>query len=394
MKSADGPLRVLVLFTNLNRGGAETMVMNYLRRMDRTAVVFDFVVFRDVRGDYEEEAERLGSRIFRLPALRPGGVGRHRRAVVEFFDAHPEYDMVHGHCSELGYFVYREAARRGLRFIAAHAHNVPRGWDAKTPLREVLKRLTRRHLTHFFGCSAESSRWLFGRRLAVGALFLPNAIDAGEFAFDAAKRAAVREREGWNGRFVVGHVGRFSAQKNHRFLIDVFERVLRRESSALLVLVGSGGEMERRVKDMITRRGLAPNVVFAGSRADIAQLLQGFDLFLFPSRFEGLSVAMVEAQAAGLRVVTSTAVPADCTVIADSVESLPLSAGPDDWAAKVLDEIVLAKHDTASENKHRKDRRSDIVAAGFDITDNAKWLENFYLEASTLSTPSAPSARL
>ncbi|MDR1671459.1 MAG: glycosyltransferase [Alistipes sp.] len=368
MDTNGGPLRVLMVFTILNRGGAETMVMNYFRKMDCRKVVFDFMVFRPQRGAYDDEVQRLGGRIFRLPPLKPGGVAKHRRAVREFFAMHPEYEAVHGHCSELGYFVYREARRQGLKFIAAHAHNKPRGWDLKTPAREVLKRLMRRHLTEFFTCSADSAKWLFGQRLAERARFLPNAIDSGAFAHDPAAGEAVKRREGWSDRFVVGHVGRFSHQKNHMFLIRVFERVMSHDSSALLVLAGSGGEMEERVRKMVERKKLSENVAFAGSRTDIPDLLGAMDVFLFPSRFEGLSVAMLEAQAAGLRIVNSTLLSQQGVVIPELVTSLA-GWNANEWAARVLE----------SRGAPRGDHREEIIAAGFDINNNAQWLQELYL---------------
>ena len=360
-----------MLFTVLDRGGAETMVMNYFRKIDRREVVFDFLVQRARRGAYEDEVESLGGKIFRLPPLRPFGLKKYRRAVSDFFDAHPEYGMVHGHCSELGYFVYREARRRGLEFIAAHAHNTPRGFDLKTPVRNVLKRLMRPNLTHFFTCSDSSAQWLFGRKFAGRAIFLPNAIDSGVFAHKRAVRERIRRREGWSGRFVVGNVGRFSRQKNHLFLIDIFSHIVRREPSALLVMVGGGGETERRVRNRVARRGIERNVVFAGSRRDIPELLQGMDVFLFPSRFEGLSVAMLEAQAAGLKVINSTSIPSEGAVIPELVDSLSLRLPPAAWAEEVL---------KAREGEPRKDRSGEIVHAGFDINSNAEWLQDFYLK--------------
>jgi glycosyltransferase involved in cell wall biosynthesis len=363
-KSA-GPIRVLMLFTIMNRGGAETMVMTYFRKMDRSRVMFDFLVRRRERGAYEDEIESLGGRVWRLPMFNPA-------AVADFFDRHPEYTMVHGHCSELGYFVYREAHRRGFRFVAAHAHNSPRGWDIKTPVRGVLKRAMRPHLTHCFTCGDEAARWLFGARLSREAIFLPNAVDTGTLVCDPAARDEVRRLHGWDGRFVVGNVGRFSSQKNHLFLIDVFAHIVRLEPSALLALVGGGGEMERRVRERVRIRGLADNVVFMGSRSDVAKLLQGMDVFVFPSKFEGLSVAMLEAQAAGIKVVNSTAIPRQGTIVPELVESIPPRLGPAVWAERIL---------RATAGHTPRDRRAEIREAGFDIDTNAQWLQDLYLTA-------------
>jgi glycosyltransferase involved in cell wall biosynthesis len=201
---------------------------------------------------------------------------------------------------------------------------------------------------------------------------LPNAIDAAAFAHDPEARERVRRREGWDGRFVVGHVGRFSAQKNHPFLIDIFERVVSKEPLALLVLVGGGGDMEGRVRKEVARRRLTHNVVFTGPRDDIADLLRGMDVFVFPSRFEGLGIAQLEAQAAGVKTINSRHVPREGIVVPELVESLPLDLGSEVWAMRVL---------RARESPPREDRRAQIAAAGFDIDNNAQWLEGIYLEA-------------
>lgn len=364
------PVRILLVFTILNRGGAETMVMNYLRTIDRSKVVFDFLVHREERGAYEDEIERLGGRVFRLPPLNPLRMGAYKRAVAAFFDAHPEYSMVHGHCSELGYFIYREAHKRKFRFIAAHAHNSPRGFDLKLPLRNALKHWMRPYLTHRFTCGEESAGWLFGRRLARKAIFLPNAIDTRAFGFDSVRRSEVRSLNGWDNRFVIGNVSRFSHQKNHLFLLDVFALVLRGDPSALLVLVGSGGNLEQQVRKKVIGLGIADSVVFMGNRTDIADLMQGMDLFLFPSRFEGLSLAQVEAQAAGLKIINSDSIPVQGTVIPRLVDSLPLKWPAEKWAERVL----------AYKDYDRRDRSPEIAAAGFDIKSNCEWLQNFYLK--------------
>lgn len=360
------PIRILMLFTIMNRGGAETMTMNYLRKIDRTKVIFDFLVRRREKGAYDDEIERLGGRIHRLKMSSPTEISR-------FFDRHPEYTMVHGHCSELGWLVYREAHRRGFDFIAAHAHNSPRGFDAKSPVRHLLKHAMRPHLTHCFTCGDDAARWLFGPRLSKEAVFLPNAVDTAALAFDPAARAAVRRTHVWDGRTVVGHVGRFSAQKNHRLLLDIFAHLRHLDPTALLVLIGGGGQTERRTRERVKRLGLTGHVRFMGIRTDIARLLQGIDVFLFPSRFEGLSVAMLEAQAAGLPVVCSDGIPRQGIVLPDLVTSLPLTAAPATWAGHVL---------RAAHTDSRTDRRAAMTAAGFDIDNNSQWLQKFYTAQS------------
>ena len=252
------PQRVLMVFTIMNRGGAETMVMNYYRRMDRGKLQFDFLVHRETPGIYEEEIRRLGGRIYRLPPITLRGLAAYQEKIAAFFDGHPEYRMVHGHCSELGYWVYREAAARNIPFIAAHAHSSPVGIDKNSLFRFVLKHLMRPCLTHRFTCNELCGRWLFGRRGARDAIVVRNAIDAGRFTYSPEVRERVRKEMGWEGRLVVGHIGNFSWPKNHEFLLRVFRALLAVRPDALLALVGSGGEGEGRIRQEAERPAAPP----------------------------------------------------------------------------------------------------------------------------------------
>ena len=347
--------------------------MNYLRKIDRTRVIFDFVVHRQERGAYDNEVESMGCRIFRFPPLRFLHTFSYRKFVSDFFDTHPEYDMIHGHCSELGYYIYKEAHRRGLKFIAAHAHNEPSGFDMKIPVRNILKRVMRPYLTHCFTCGHGSAEWLFGKQLAAKSIFLPNAIDARSFEFHPERREEIRSRNRWDGQLVIGNVSRFSYQKNHLFLLDIFAGIVCRQPDALLVLVGSGGEQENKVKNKVFRLGLKDKVRFMGSRADIPDLLQGMDIFIFPSHFEGLGIAQLEAQASGLKVLNSTGVPRDGVVVPELVDFLSLKQPASEWADKALQVV---------ENKNRKDCSYEIINMGFDININPEWLQNLYLTES------------
>lgn len=367
------PIRVLMLFTILNRGGAETMVMNYLRKIDRSKVIFDFIVHRRERGHYDDEIESMGCRIFRFPPLRVLHISIYKKFIADFFDAHPEYELIHGHCSELGYYIYKEAYRRELKFIAVHAHNQPCGFDIKTPARNILKRAMRPYLTDYFTCSWGAAKWLLGKKLMKKTVFFPNAIDARSLRFDSILREQIRFNNGWSDRIVIGNVSRFSHQKNHFFLLDIFAEIVRREPSALLVLIGSGGDLESKVKEKVLQLNIKDNVRFMGNRSDVSDLLQGMDLFLFPSFFEGLSVAQLEAQASGLKIINSTGISKEGTLIPELVESLSLSLSAGEWAERALNAI---------KNYERKDRLAEIEKAGFDINQNAKWLQNLYISKS------------
>ncbi|WP_165021569.1 glycosyltransferase [Dysgonomonas sp. ZJ279] len=367
------PVRVLMLFTILNRGGAETMVMNYLRKIDRSKVIFDFIVHREERGAYEDEIESMGCKIFRFPPINIFRTSSYKKSISDFFDIHPKYKIIHGHCSELGYYIYKEAHKRGLKFIAAHAHSEPCGFDMKMPVRNVLKWAMRPYLTHYFTCGWGSAKWLFGKKIMKKVIFFPNAIDAHSLMFNPLRREKIRVNNEWVQRLVVGNVSSFSQPKNHFFLLDIFVEIVRREPSALLVLVGSGGDLESKVKEKVLRLGLKESVRFMGSRSDIPDLLQGMDIFIFPSYFEGLGMAQLEAQASGLQVLNSTKIPKDGIIIPELVNFLSLEQPATEWAEKALQ---------IAENKDRKNCSQEIIDMGFDINKNAEWLQNLYITES------------
>ncbi len=364
------PVRVLMLFTIMNRGGAETMVMNYFRSIDRSKLIFDFIVHREKKGDYDDEIKSLGGKIYTLPAITPGNLSVYKKTIKMFFDAHPEYRIIHGHCSELGLWIYKEAYKRGVPFITAHAHNAPLGWDVKMPFRNLLKHLMRPYLTHFFTCSVDSAKWLFGPKRAAKAIFQPNAVNAEDFQYDEQKRSIVRKKEGWDKQFIIGNVARFDKQKNHLFLVEVIAQMVTRRPDLLCVLIGANGSEYDKVKQRIQELKLEKYFQFYGTRSDIPDLMLGMDVLLFPSFHEGLSVTMVEAQSSGLKILTSTGVSDQVAIIPELVDFIPLEKGAEYWADYLL-KVEYTRDNTLSK----------IQNARFDIQENAKWLTEVYLKA-------------
>ncbi len=366
----DEPIRILNLFTIMDRGGAETMVMNYYRSIDRSKVQFDFMVHRQERGAYDDEIERLGGRIFRMCPIYPQNFGKYQKMVKAFFDAHPEYRIVHSHMSELGFFALREAKRHGVPTRICHAHNAPVGFDVKLLMRDYFKLRIRPYVTHRFICGESSGDWLFGKRYRSAFIRMNNAIDAAKFRCNAQTALEARQALGIAAdATVIGHVGRFNTQKNHTFLIEIFEQIRKREPGSVLVLVG-GGNLEEKIRRQVAQAKLEDSVIFTGVRDDIPRLMQAFDVFLFPSLFEGLPVTLVEAQAAGLPCLTSKDVVISDTDITGRVTFYPLQESAASWAEKTLSLAKLPREDTFEK----------IKAGGFDVHANAAWLQSFYTE--------------
>lgn len=366
------PIRILNLFTIMDRGGAETMVMNYYRKMDHSKVQFDFMVHREKRGAYDDEIEAMGGRIFRMPPVRPWTAVRYRKTIRLFYQQHPEYRIIHSHMSELGYYDFIEAEKTGVPVRICHAHNRPYGFDIKSPVRFYYKNAMRPHITHMFVCGEESGDWLFGKKNRANFIQMNNAVDAERFVFDDEIRRRVRyENKIRDDQLVVGHVGRFDRQKNHDFIIDIFEEIHKKNPNAILLLIGNDSTDEGEIiHRKVDRMGLSLWIRFLGSRSDVRDILQAMDVFILPSLFEGLSVASIEAQASGLPVLISDAVPIECK-ITDLVNVMALHDSPQMWAEEVLRLARLP----------RKNTYKEIRDTGFDIAENAQWLQNFYLQA-------------
>lgn len=360
------PMRVLQVVTHMNRGGLETMLMNYYRHIDRDKVQFDFLVHREAKADYDDEIQSLGGRIWHVPRLVPWSRS-YRRALDAFFASHPEYVVIHVHQDCLSAVVLAAAEKRGIPVRIAHCHSASQDKNLKYLIKAYYKRKIPRYATKLFACGQAAGAWMFG-----GAPFeiINNAIDTAKFSYDPVVSAAKRQELGIPADvFVLGHVGRFCTVKNHTFLLDVFAALSRQEPTARLLLVGSG-ELSDAMKQKASSMGLADRVIFTGGRSDVHELMQAMDVFAFPSLYEGLPVTLVEAQAAGLPCFISDRVPEDCK-LTPGVERIPLSAGAAVWAERIL---------TAKGQGHAQNRET-IIAAGFDIVENARKLQAYYLGA-------------
>lgn len=362
------PIRVLVLDTVMDRGGAETMIMNYYRQIDRSKIQFDFLVNRPYEAAYEKEIQELGGKIFRMCPLYPQYFGRYKKEVREFLKAHPEYQIIHSNLEERSYFALKEAKKLKIPVRISHSHNAPRGFDLKSIIRYYFRANLKPQVTHMFTCGEEAGIWLYGKKQQDQVIMMNNAIDAKLYQYHPAVEEEMRKELGLEGKFVIGHVGRFFPQKNHTFLIEIFAKVYQQNKNAVLLLVG-GGELETEIKAKVEELNLTEVVKFLGVRSDIHRVMQAFDVFILPSLFEGFPVTMVEAQAAGLPCIISDQVPPQCA-ITKNVEIISLKQSPQQWAERLL----------SYQNTKKQNTYETIVKQNFDIKANAQWLQQFYLE--------------
>ncbi len=335
------PVRVLHIVGAMNYGGVETWLMGLLRQADRAEIAMDFLVHTAKPAAHDAEIAALHGRIIPCPAI-------HRLAYLQDFDRalrrFGPYDVLHSHVHYFSGLTTTLARGRGVRLRIAHSHNDTTLPDSTAgPLRASYRRLMRGGIfssaTHLLACSAPAAGALFGTdwRRRPRAEVVHYGVDFAPFA--SADRAADREsarREFGIGpaEIVLGHVGRFDVQKNHVFLASIAAEALDREAGLCVLCVGVG-PLSEEVRARFEKAGV--RAIFAGARRDIPRLLRAMDVFVFPSLHEGLPLAVLEAQAAGLPCVISTEITREVEAVRGLIRWLPLSAGAGAWADTALD---------------------------------------------------------
>ena len=361
------PMRVLQIMGPMGRGGAENMIMELYRHMDRSVIQFDFVEHNTDRGSYDDEIEALGGRIFRVPRYRGSNHFAYKRVWKRFFREHPEYKIIHCHIRSTASIICKIARKFGVKSIA-HSHNTSNGGGISAYAKKFFQGSLASSADYLFGCSREAGLWLFGEKAIKGSnyRFFPNATNVDDFLFNAADRASVRSELGVDEDTVVYvNVARYHPQKNHLFLVEAFAAIHEKQKNSVLVLVGDG-ELRKDVEAHIQKLGIEEYVRVLGVRRDIPRLMNGMDAFLLPSKWEGLPVTMVEAQANGLPCLISDTVTRDVN-ITPLIHYIPIDKGFEPWVSVAL-----------TADLKREDHQDAIRAAGFDIHSSVCTLRDFY----------------
>jgi len=367
-------VRILHVLGGLNRGGAETMIMNIYRTIDRSKIQFDFVVHTDLHCDYTDEILDLGGIIYSIPKYNGKNHFKYKKKWELFFQEHTEYEILHSHIRSTATIFLPIAKKHGLKTIV-HSHNTSSGKGVSAIVKDIYQLPIRCIADYFFACSVSAGKWLFGRKIISSDRFhiVRNAIDAHAYAYSEDVRKNIRkELHISDSCFVVGHIGRFHEQKNHDFLIEIFNEIHKNHANSMLILVGDGSEKEKIVSK-VKKMNLSDNVVFTGVRNDVPSLLSAMDAFVFPSYFEGLGIVAVEAQASGLHTICADTIPQEAR-ITDLFEYLSLSDDSKKWASSVM------KYTGGYE---RHNMCLAICNAGYDINCTTGWIQDFYLNLMT-----------
>ena len=331
----------------MNAGGAETFLMKVYRKLDRTKYQMDFCVHIEEKGFYDEEIHSMGGKIFYVPPKTKDYKG-FRNALKKLIQKEKYEYALRITANAIGFLDLRIAKKAGVKVCSVRSSNSSNGNEVKTWLAHKIGFvLYSRYLDVKIAPSDLAAKYTFGEKAVENGevSILHNGVDLNIFRFDKTARTEIRKRFGISDKqLLVGHIGRFATQKNHAFLLDVFQKISEKNENAVLMLVGKG-ELETEIKAKIQELGLESKVVFTGVRSDVPKLLSAMDVFVFPSFYEGMPNTVIEAQATGLPCVIADTITKEAD-ITGLVQYLPLSASAEDWAKTALDSVATEREDT------------------------------------------------
>lgn len=359
-----GKKRIFVINTvGFQYEGITSVVLNYLGSMNREGVDFTFSVYDNTPPKIREQLNALG-RLVTVPDRKKNA----KAYIARLYHVLAEgYDVLHVHGNSGTMLIETALAKlRGVKKVIVHTHST----STDHPLANTIMKFPMMLLAdERLACSKAAGDWLYGN---YPYMVLNNAIDIERFRFDPLKRERHRKEFGvQDEEFLIGHIGHFTPQKNHVFLLDVFTTYYSLNPKAKLLLIGDGPE-QPQVKEKVKELGIWDRVIFAGRRNDASSIYSAMDIFLLPSRWEGLPLVILEAQANGLPSLVSDRVPAEakCT---DHVFYEPLTDASQEWAQN-LEKICRLDIDRA------EDTHGDVARKGFDISKETEKLRKIYLK--------------
>jgi glycosyltransferase involved in cell wall biosynthesis len=368
-------IKILHVVGKMDPGGIETLLMNIYRNIDRERYEFHFAVQYEDKGFYDSEIEELGGRILIQPHPRKG-LRAFREQFIGNVKNNGPYDAIHSHIFQFSGYVLKISKNLQVPVRICHSHTVLPGQRTtflRNLYRRYMKSLILRNSTHMIGCSRLACESLFGDRCWQDARteLFPNAINLSLYEQLPLERSRLRQRIGVTDPSiqVIGHIGRFSEEKNHRFLLETFALYAEQQPNSQLVMVGEG-KLRREMEELAEHLGVQDQVTFLGIRKDIPEIIGAFDLFLLPSLYEGLGMVVIEAQAGGVPSIVSDHVPPEANLQLDMVEHLKLQ--PQAWIDGIVG-MMGRSHRPDWQTRHRS-----LQKHGYDIHTNIQRLEKIY----------------
>jgi glycosyltransferase involved in cell wall biosynthesis len=366
-KNVAGAIRVLhVLGGKMDLGGIEVFLMNYFRNVDREVLIFDFLVTEQGDGFFDEEIKSLGGNLHSVVSKRIHPI-RHIINTLKILRLYKDLP-IHLHLDGMNGLYSVLARLSGAKTIISHSHNTDHLTTnkIKRAIHNLFIIIDRLSSNYYAACSKNASLWLHGKNSSKFN-WIPNAIDTKNFRFNTDSRRRLRDELSLGDSFVIGHIGRFHDQKNHTFMIDVARQLLNQKVDFKMLFIGEG-QLRDNIEQLITSYDLQDNMILLGRRTNANELLSAMDLFVFPSLYEGLGIASVEAQYNGLQVISSKALP-DEAIICDNVRLLELDIKK--WVNVIVNASI--------ESEYIRDNLV-LTNKSYDINEAAKQLVEFYKE--------------
>lgn len=360
------PKRVLQSLATLDRGGAEAMIMSLYRNINKENFQFDFVVNEQLASyAFAAEVKSLGGRVFTVPKFNGKNLLNYRKKMGALLEDHPEWEIVHVHNTSSAMLLMDIAKNKKMKVIV-HAHFDNGGNDVRSFIKKIFRLPIKYNTKYLLACSQLAGTYGF-RINEKDVKVFKNAIDLKVYKFNEQVRNKKRAELGIHYETVLGHVGRMDQQKNHTYLIDIFDAYQQINPESLLLLVGTG-KLREQLEQKVQEMGLKDKVRFLGVRADVNELLQAMDMFVFPSEMEGLPVTLIEAQAACLPILASNRITKEVK-ITNLVAFKNIDSSPKIWAKSIDDQLIMLRDDMSRE----------IIAAGYDVNETAGDLEKYYM---------------
>lgn len=363
----EGPIRILHVLQRMEAGGTQALLMNLYRKIDKTKIQFDFLVEYPNKQFYDDEILKMGGKIFYTNIRNDFNIFKFQKTLKKVIMKN-NYRIIHVHAYTIGFFALRVAKKCNVPVRIAHSHNNQTVKDRKYIMKKIMQKIYTIYATDLFACSEEAGRYLFKNKKFN---ILNNSIDSQKFIYKDDLRNKVRKNLGIkDDEFLVGHIGRLHAQKNHNFLLNVFVEIKKKIKKSKLLLIGDG-PLEAEIRNKIKKLGIEQNVIMLKNRSDVNELYMAMDVFILPSLFEGLGIVAIEAQASGTPCLTADTLPLESNV-SPLFKSLSLNESPDKWAEEAI---------KISESKYKhKNMQKYIENANYDVSKSARKMEKYYLE--------------
>lgn len=360
----DTPIRILQIVPNMQSGGLETLIMNIYRNIDKNKVQFDFLVHYTEEKFYDKEIESMGGKIYRFSLRNDSNVIKYIMELNQFFKEHKEYKVIHCHMASIGTLIFAIAKKNGIQCRIAHSHNTNTENNLKGIIKSILIKPYKYFSSYNFACSNDAGYFLFkNKKFEV----LPNGILTTNFIYNEESRIKIRKELGISDDFVVGHVGRMCNQKNHLYLLDIFYEYNRANPKSKLLLIGTG-ELEKKINEKINKLKLNENVLMLGSKSNVNDYYNAMDCFVFPSKFEGLGIVIIEAQASGLKCLISNNIPLEADLIPELITRLSIQQDSFNWSKNI------------KESKDRLKFNDVVKNSNYDINKVVDRLTKIYIK--------------